>query len=514
MKTKIRCLCTTALTAFIMLFSLSGCKSDSSSGSANSDATTPAATISYDESVVMIVTEDNISQLENYPNLKEADLSGSTCYDSIIKYMDSHPEVNVTYTVSFGGTSVQNNVVCLSLLGGTYEYESLVENLKYLPNVTSLTLVATHLTEGQITAVRDFYPDIEVNYTVDLPNADIDLNASELNLSALEASQVADIAPILAQMPNLTYVELMGSGNRSNFSVSDVKLMKQNAPKAVFNYSFELFGKTVSTSDTALEYVQASIGNEGAQTIRDALDILPACTYLLLDDCGIDNEILAAIRDDYPQINVVWRIHVWERSWLTDTEILRAVYHVDDSNSEPFKYLTKVKYMDLGHNTDMTDLSFIAYMPDLEMAILSGSPITDLSPLSNCKKLTFLEIAWCGWVQDISPLASCSSLKYLNIGHTRVSDLSPLKNLPLELLSYVNSGNRVGMTAADWQQIQAQHPDCLITYEPLADNNATPYSVGWRYKAEGGYTDCYKKIREVFDYDYLDQLIQQQNQQN
>ena len=66
------------------------------------------------------------------------------------------------------------------------------------------------------------------------------------------------------------------------------------------------------------------------------------------------------------------------------------------------------------------------------------------------------------------------------------------------------------MTAADWQQIQAQHPDCLITYEPLADNNATPYSIGWRYKAEGGYTDCYKKIREVFNYDYLDQLIQEQ----
>lgn len=510
MKSKMRCLCAVTSIALALLLSISGCKSDDSSDATTPEVTAPANITRYDENVVMVVTEDTISQLENYPQLKEADLSGSTCYEAILEYTENHPEVNVTYTVSFGNTSVKNNLTHISLLGGTYEYETLIENLKYLPDVTSLTLVATHLTSGQITAVKDFYPAIEVNYTVNLPDVDIDMNAAELNLSTLEPSQIADIAPLLGQMSNLTYVELTGTDNKSNFSVADVKLMKQYAPQAEFNYAFELFGKTVSTSDTTLEYVQASIGNDGAQTIRDALDILPHCTYLLLDDCGIDNEVVAAIRDDYPQVNVVWRIHVWERSWLTDTEILRAVYHVDDSNSEPFKYLIKVKYMDLGHNTDMTDLSFIAYMPDLEMAILSGSPITDLTPLSNCKKLTFLEIAWCGWVQDISPLASCSSLKYLNLGHTRVSDLSPLNNLSLELLSYVNSGNRVGMTAADWQQIQAQHPDCLITYEPLADNNATPYSVGWRYKAEGGYTDCYKKIREVFDYDYLDQLIKEQ----
>lgn len=510
MKSKIHCLCAITSFALILLLSISGCKSESSSDATTPESTTPSTITRYDESVVMVVTEDTISQLDSYPQLKEADLSGSTCYEAILEYIENHPEVNVTYTVSFGDASVKNNLTHISLLGGTYEYETLIENLKYLPDVTSLTLVATHLTSGQITAVKDFYPDIEVNHTVDLPDVDIDMNAAEINLSALEPSQVADIAPLLGQMPNLTYVELTNTNGKSSFSIADVKLMKQYAPTATFNYSFDLFGKTVSTSDTTLEYVQTDIGNDGAQTVRDALDILPNCTYLLLDDCGIDNEIVASIRDDYPGIKVVWRIYVWERSWLTDTEILRAVYHVDDSNSEPFKYLTKVKYMDLGHNTDMTDLSFIAYMPDLEMAILSGSPITDLTPLASCKKLTFLEIAWCGWVQDVSPLASCSSLKYLNLGHTRVSDLSPLNNLSLELLSYVNSGNRVGMTAADWQQIQAQHPDCLITYEPLADNNATPYSIGWRYKAEGGYTDCYKKIREVFNYDYLYQLIQEQ----
>jgi hypothetical protein len=235
------------------------------------------------------------------------------------------------------------------------------------------------------------------------------------------------------------------------------------------------------------------------------LDILTACTYFKLDSCGMSNEVVAGIRDDYPNTEVVWRIvqpnKNW-RSWLTDTDTLRAVYGIDDTNSGQFKYLTKVKYMDLGHNTSMVDLSFCAYMPKLEIAILSGSPIKNVTPLANCKKLEFLEIAWCGHLKDISPLAGCDSLKYLNISHTAVKDVSALSGLKLELLSYVNSG-RMGLTADYWVEVQKMFPSCLITFNPLNDSNATPYGVGWRYKESGGYTPIYRKVRDVFGYDNM-----------
>ena len=181
----------------------------------------------------------------------------------------------------------------------------------------------------------------------------------------------------------------------------------------------------------------------------------------------------------------------------------RSIYLTFVSNSEPFKYLTKVKYMDLGHNTEMVDISFCAYMPNLEIAILSGAPIVDLTPLANCKKLEFLELAWCGLLKDITPLAQCDSLKYLNLGHTAVKDLTPLAGLNMEMLSFVNSGNKVGFTESDWQNIQAMLPDCWITYQPLKDSDATPYSTGWRYTKEGGFTPIYRKIRDIFGYDNM-----------
>lgn len=314
----------------------------------------------------------------------------------------------------------------------------------------------------------------------------------------------------LGRYTHVGTVELMMQDGTSAFSAEHVKTLMAAAPKACFHYAFTLFGKVINTADTRVEFVNQQIGDAAEPEIRSALELLNQCTYFLLDNCGLSNEVLAQIRDDYPQTKVVWRIYQTNqnRSWLTDTQVLRAVYGINDTNSKVLKYLTEVKYMDLGHNTSMTDLSFCAYMPNLEIAILSGSPIKDLSPLAGCKKLEFLELAWCGHLRDISPLAGCESLKYLNISHTNAADLSPLYGLKLELLCFVNSGYRVGFTKSDWAQFQTKFPGCWITWSPMYDYEASPYGIGWRYKENWtGYTAIYKKVREVFNYDYIDSLL-------
>ena len=475
-------------------------------GSSTTTTTTPTGDAAV-KTVTKVVTAETISELDKYTNLEEADLTGSTCYDAILQYMQSHPNVDVTYTVSLGGTTtVKNTTTELSLNHGSYDYDTMAKNVKYLTALKTLTFPSTSLTSEQIGSLKSAYPAVSVKYTMATQGTVIGTDISAVDLSAVTAEQVDETIAQLNAYPNVVWVELMKSSGGSNLSIADVKKLQQSCPDVIFHYSFTLYGKTVSTTDAKIEYVNVSIGDSGEAKIREALDILSACTYFKLDTCGLSNEVLAKIRDDYPNTKVVWRIvqpnKTW-RSWLTDTDTLRAVYGIDDTNSDQFKYLTEVKYMDLGHNTSMVDLSFCAYMPNLEIAILSGSPIKDLTPLSNCKKLEFLEIAWCGYVKDVSPLAGCDSLKYLNVGHTQVKDFSSLQHLKLELLSYVNSGNRVGLTEDYWAEVQAMFPTCLITYSPLYDNNATPYGVGWRYKSTGGYTTIYRKVRDVFGYDNM-----------
>ena len=53
--------------------------------------------------------------LDSYPNLKSVDLSGSDCYSTILDYMEKHPDIQVTYTVDFGGSVIANDATRATL---------------------------------------------------------------------------------------------------------------------------------------------------------------------------------------------------------------------------------------------------------------------------------------------------------------------------------------------------------------------------------------------------------------
>lgn len=453
------------------------------------------------EELQLVVTEENISQLKDYPRLKKVDLSGSTCYEAIVQFQGDHPGIQVIYTVDLGGTTVTMDTTSLELEPGSYTFAQLLENLEYLPQVQSLHLPRTGLAKEQVHSLRTTYPGLEISYTVMLLGQELTPDTQSLDLSGLQRDQVEEVAQAIGLLSQLTQVELMGADGSCGLTVEDVQVLTDAAPNAVLHYEFALFGKTVSTTDENIEFVGQKIGDEGEEELRRAMDILSGCKRLVLDDCGFSNEVLDRVRSDYTCTKLVWRVHVAFRSWLTDTEVLRAVYHVDDSNSAVLRYCNEVKYMDLGHNTEMVDISFIAYMPNLEIVILSGSPIEDLSAFAGCQNLEFLELAYCGSLKDVSPLASCPNLKHLNISYSKVSDLRCLDNLYLEQLCYLGASKRISWN--EQEDIRDWHADAVVTF-----SGKQPYGKGWRYVDNGyNFTEIYKKVREVFDYDAIDAII-------
>ena len=477
------------LTAVLLL---SGCGQDVP------QETLPLETEPPVEQLALVVTEDTIGQLEEYPSLKYVDLTGSTCYAAIADYMQKHPNVDVTYTVQLGTVSVSNSAASLVLDPGACDYDTLVENLPYLPKLETVQIPRTTYTPEEITALIGLFPEIQWEYTLILLGQELTQGTTEVNLSVLEPARVKEAAQKLGLFPNITRVELMDSYGQSGLAPEHVKLLMQEAPGVRFHYSFSLFGRTVSTTDERIEFVREEIGNEGEAELRSALDILQGCRYLLLDDCGFDDAVMARIRADYPNTEIVWRIHIENRSWLTDTDTIRAVYHVTDENAEPLQYCTKTKYMDLGPSEELTDISFLANMPELEILILSGSPIVDLSPLENHENLQYLELVYCGLLEDISVLSTCPKLAYLNISYTDVVDLSPLYQLPLVQLC----GVKTDVSEAVWAELAQLHPDCTIRYD-----GTHPYGTGWRYKKNGAYTDIYARIREIFDLETVEQQM-------
>ena len=273
-----------------------------------------------------------------------------------------------------------------------------------------------------------------------------------------------------AEPPALTYVQL----SPETASLEDVARIQALSSHPIVDYPLELYGKQVSTADEILDFNHIRIGDNG-KALRELLPYFTNCKRIELEDCGLKNRVLGALQQDYPDIQIVWRIHFGCYSVLTDeTRILASIKgkELTGEMCSVLKYCTKVRYLDLGHNI-INDISFVQYMPDLEVAILAINYWSDASPLANCKKLEYLEI-FNTRCTDLSPLAALTNLKHLNICWIKeLKDITPLYSLTgLERL-WIGCVNKVPREQFD--EIRKRLPDTKINTS--TDN---PTSEGWR----------------------------------
>lgn len=448
---------------------------------------------------VTSLTEKDLYVLNNYfPSLKKLDASGCQDYDRLEEIKEQLPACEVIYEVDLGGKSFAPDVTELVLENGDYVYDTLMENLVHLPDVTAITLKMPELTMEQIEALKASCANIEFRCTVEIHGVEYDTETTELDLSALTSEEVAQVSEKLAMLPGLTSVELMNAEGSSNLSMEDVKALKEAAPGASFHYVFDFYGVTISTTDEEVKVYGKKIGDDGIDNVRAALDLMENCNRFVLEYCQISNDVLAELRDEYrDKTKIVWRVNFGGGSTYTDVEVIRCTYDLVDDNSDNLIYCEDVKYMDIGHNEYLDTVDFVAGMPNLEVIIISGAPVKDLTPFTNCKKLKVLEAAFCNYIEDISPLAECESLEMLNISYSHVTDLSPLDNLEnlTNVCAMYEGKSRVPQDEQD--RFTELHPDIECHFV-----GSQPYGSCWRY-GEDQITprDWYANIRKVFKLD-------------
>lgn len=270
-------------------------------------------------------------------------------------------------------------------------------------------------------------------------------------------------------------------------------------------YAFELFGQEVNTKTTTeLHYLKESIGDAGLEKFREVLPFMENLTYLTFDRCDTSDEAVASLREEFPDANIAWRIFFDPFSCMTDTEKIWASCDLRDDVTEPLKYCNKVKYLDIGHNA-MKDISFIQYMPDLEILIVSCSDIEDISPIRYCQKLRILECAEDTRVKDFSSIADVPNIECLNFGGN-----NQLEPEALDVVFSLNNPKRLFIeNYYNWnidmkkfaEEIQSAYPDCEVSVDWHSDGALNGL---WRYNRgvyQGGYTDMYIEIRDIFEYE-------------
>ena len=117
--------------------------------------------------LTVLAEEEDFILLEECVNLEYLDLRGSTCYDAIVKYVQSHPQVEVVYTVPVGSVVLSNTDTHAAIEADACTPGELIAKLKYLPNLTALTLPKTSLTSAELGSLRSAYPDLKITYIVD-----------------------------------------------------------------------------------------------------------------------------------------------------------------------------------------------------------------------------------------------------------------------------------------------------------------------------------------------------------
>ena len=328
-----------------------------------------------------------------------------------------------------------------------------------------------------------------------------------LNLRTVSSADIPELLSCLKQMPGLIYVDL-GSDTVSdpageeyepvprNLSWDDIRAIQEACPQAAVKYSFTFWGRPFTTLDTVFDLNHITMDDNGT-SVKEVLPCMTQCKFLDMDFCGVDSEHMAEIRDAYPDIHVVWRI--WfgaDCSVRTDVERILASnlnHKLQNKNTQDLKYCTKVRLLDIGHNTLLTDFTFLEYMPDLEVAIICITGLEDLTPISGCTKLEYLEINTLKPGLDLSPLGTLVNLEHLDICYLgNITGWEALKNLTK--LKRLWIGRNTWLPEGAVEELQEALPNTVIN-----TTNASGSGGDWRM-AHNGYTERYALLREQFEY--------------
>lgn len=495
---------------------------------------------------------EDAALLPYFPDLSAVDASGSTAYAALFEAARALPAAMVTYTLAVGDAVVSNTDTSLTA-AGVSDVTALKAALPYFPALTNIDLSGGSVPDADMRALRAAFGVVHFRWTVHLGDKAYDSEATELKLEGVTFSGAAEAIEALSNFFALKTADLRGTGltaaqerevagtfagvrfvanlcglpfstdsteldlttgaqvNAQSLldglpsftSVTTVRLpsgaVSEEAlapvlaafPDILFVREIELYGRTVSTDAVELD-ISGTILTDPAEA-EALLRQLPRLTKLIMCECGLTDDQMAALSERYPSVRFVWAVVIGGRVVRTDAigfSTLNPSKHAKEDSSEEYKrkvktavrlkegdiealkYCTDLVALDLGHNfLTNADLAVIGTLKNLQILILADNKITDISALSTLSELKYIEL-FMNTIADVSPLAKLTNLLDVNICNIRVADVSSLAALTgLERLWF--SMNPI--PREDAKALAAALPNCECNYTVSDETEG-----GWR----------------------------------
>lgn len=423
---------------------------------------------------------DNLDQMDLFPNLQQLDLrnTGITAsqYENLKR---SLPNCTILWTPMFQGQSYDEASTSLSAATLT---EGDIAALAYFPKLASMDLTACR-DYAMIAALQEAYPQLDVAYTVELGGQTLTPDATEAVFTDITAE---DLSTALSMLPQLQSVTLEGQLP----DMDGVTALQAAYPNVSFFWQVEICGLVFDNTVTEIDL--SGIPMDTVEEVETKVAYLPMVEKVLMCDCGITNEEMEALNLRHDDVLFVWTVSlgpfITVRTDITNFICYNYGFHVNTSDCVNFRYCTEMVALDLGHR-DITNIDFVAYMPNLRYLIIADTQVHDLSPLTGLENLVFLE-AFMLDIDSYDPLLTLTGLEDLNIGYTR-GDVHVLEQMPwLKRLWWSGSG----LDAAEEAALQAALPNTEIQLH--SDGSST--GMGWR---EG---QNYYDMRDLLGMHYME----------
>ena len=445
-------------------------------------------------------TEAVAAALEALPGVQTVDLRTSGLdNEATAALREAKPEVSFLYDVTIQGNKLDADTKTLELRADAIsDWDALAREIGYLPELQSIA-VGGVVTPEQAAYLLEGAGGIPVSYALSFQGHAIGSEDEEVDFSDLPSSELGAIKAVLTVLPKVKKVNLDPRSGSSKWTLDEADQLQQLREGLLVNYTTKQFGVTFSLADEVVSFNKKNLKRK-VEELRELLPYLKNVKRVDMENCGIDNETMAALRDEFPQPKLVWRVTVGKYSVRTDAWMIkfsagepRALYDKDCQN---LKYCREIKYLDLGHNKIRHMDGFVPYMPDLEVCIMYN-PMANINGIEQCPKLEFFECFSCN-LHDLSPLAACKELKHLNVCFNAITDITPLYGLTKLERLWISRND--GIPEEQFEKFQELVPNCVVNrtvHNPTGD--------GWRYFdiESTQIAPRYALLREQFCYDQI-----------
>ncbi len=365
---------------------------------------------------VSSLSAEDLPMLDYFRNLVSVDARACRDYDTILSLREARPDLELTWQVPISGKEYLEDAEEIVIDDASVSAASLEEAIRRLPLVRRVDAPANSWTEEEKETLRANWPEITFHWPVTICGTVYNGDETSMTLKGrkLSAADLTEIEKFGQDLPEIKHVDLSDTG----IGLEDALRVKEVFPEAELDYSFELYGKKVSTADTFIDFTGVKMGS--MDQLEAALPLLSKLEKVDMSDCGFSDEDMDKLNKRHEGVRFIWTMYFGRSSVIRtdDKGFIGAMDHYLVFTNNTIKKLGYCKDMlclDLGHRLPSgLKLDFLYDMPQLQFLVLADCRATDIKPIGSLKNLVYLEMVM-SYASDLTPIKDCTSLLDLDV---------------------------------------------------------------------------------------------------